>query len=414
VALALPAIVWPAACAPVLLWAGERAIDLLVLHRGDGYEALRVVTPPRGFVTLRAVPPLAARDRRSDPAGWARELGVSREAVEVYLASESIDLHVDSFIWNRILRYDLRKRHGSGPTGARFLSMVDFPRVREAQLTGAIWVITTNPLRSPEGRARACVENIRRLQGIFESVPDEFQVVRNAREYKSALASGRHAAFLGLQGGNALDRDLDALDLIPDDLVVRITLVHLSSSRIGVTSSPAAGARRGEGLSDFGKDYVRRLDEKRILVDLAHVNRAGFFDAVAVHDRSLPLIVTHTGVTGVTPHWRNLDDEQLRAIADTGGTIGVMYQSSFLGESWWGGRSEAVVRHLEHIVNTVGEDHASLGSDWDGAICPPRDLKSPLDLPHLVEHMLRRGYRPERIRKILAGNYLRVVEAIRG
>jgi membrane dipeptidase len=91
-----------------------------------------------------------------------------------------------------------------------------------------------------------------------------------------------------------------------------------------------------------------------------------------------------------------------------------MYQSSFLGDSAWGGRSESVVRHVEHIVNTVGEDHASLGSDWDGAICPPRDLKSPLELPRLVEHMLRRNWSPARIQKIFATNYLRVVEAIRG
>jgi membrane dipeptidase len=358
--------------------------------------------------------PLATRDVRRDPDGFARELGVSREAVDVYLASESIDLHLDSFIWNRILRYDLRKRHGGGLFGSRFYSMVDFPRVREACMSGAIWVVTTNPLRGPAERANACIENLRRLQGIFESVPDEFAVVRNVREYRAAVAAGKHAAFVGIQGGNALDRDLDALDQIPEDLVVRITLVHLSSSRLGVTSSPAAGDRRGEGLSDFGKDYVRRLDEKRILVDLAHINREGFFDAVAAHDRSLPLIVTHTGVTGVTPHWRNLDDEQLRAIAETGGTIGVMYQSSFLGDPYWGGRSESVVRHVEHIVNTVGEDHASLGSDWDGAICPPRDLLSPLHLPRLVEHMLRRRWKAERIQKVLATNYLRVVEALRG
>lgn len=357
---------------------------------------------------------LATRTLASDPAGWARSLGISQEAVEVAIAGPSIDLHLDSFIWHRSLGYDLRARHGDGLLGARFYSMVDFPRVREAGMTGGIWVITTNPLRGAEGRTRACIENIRRLQGIFESVPGEFQVVRNAREYQAAVAAGKHAAFLGIQGGNALDRDLDALDLIPDDLIVRITIVHLSSSRIGVTSSPAAGARRGEGLSNFGKDFVRRLDEKRILVDLAHINREGFFDAVAVHDRSLPLIVTHTGVTGVTPHWRNLDDEQLRTIADSGGTIGVMYQSSFLGDAYLGGRSESVVRHLEHIVNTVGEDFASLGSDWDGAICPPRDLKGPRDLPRLVEHMLRRGWKPERIHKVLGNNYLRVVAAVRG
>ena len=354
----------------------------------------------------------ATRPRR-DPAAWARELGISREAVEVYVNSDVLDLHLDSFIWTRALGYDLRKRHGGGLGEWRVYSQVDFPRVREAAMTGATWVITTNPLRGAASRPRVLLQNLRRLQAIFESVPDDFRVVRNAAEYRVAVDEGLHAAFLGIQGGNALDRDAAALDLIPDDLVLRITLVHLYTSRIGVTSAPT-GTRQGEGLSDFGREFVQRLDEKRILVDLAHINRPGFSDAVEVHDGSLPLLVTHTGVAGVTPHWRNVDDEQLRAVADTGGTVGVMYQSSFLGEPTWGGRAEAVVRHLAHIVETVGEDFASLGSDWDGAILPPRDLKSPLELPRLVELMLQRDWSPERIQKILGGNFLRVVAAVRG
>lgn len=348
-----------------------------------------------------------------DAGHWARRLGVAREAVEVYLSSDVIDLHLDSFIWNRLLRYDLRKRHGLGFCGGRFYSQVDFPRVREARLTGATWVITTNPWRSAARRPQILLENLRRFQGIFESVPSDFQVVRSGAEYRRARAEGKHAAFLGVQGGNALDVDLNALDLIPDNLVLRITLVHLSSSRIGVTSAPT-GARRGEGLSRFGRDYVRRLNDKHILVDLAHINRPGFFDAVEVHDRSQPLLVTHTGIAAVHRHWRNLDDAQLRAVADTGGTIGVMCHSGFLGDSYWGGGAATVVDHLAHIVDTVGEDHASFGSDWDGAICPPRDLVTPLELPRVVDIMLRRGWKPERIRKILGGNFLRVVEAVRG
>lgn len=349
----------------------------------------------------------------TDPAAWARRLGIAREAVDLYLVSDVIDLHIDSFIWNRVLRYDLRARHGLGLFGGRFYSQVDFPRVREAALAGATWAITTNPWRSAARRPQILLEHVRRLQGIFESVPTDFQVVRNVAEYRRARAAGKHAAFLGIQGGNAVDADLSALDLIPDDLVLRITLVHLSSSRIGVTSAPTT-TRRGEGLSAFGREYVRRLNEKKIFVDLAHINRAGFFDAVEVHDRSQPLLVTHTGIAAVHAHWRNLDDAQLRAVADTGGTIGVMCQSSFLGDPYWGGRAETVVAHLAHIVATVGEDHASFGSDWDGAICPPRDLVTPVELPRLVDLMLRRGWKPERIKKILGGNFLRVVEALRG
>jgi len=360
------------------------------------------------------MPPIAPAPfaaQRPDPEAWARRLGVPREAIDLYLASEVIDLHVDTFIWNRIFGYDLHRRHGTGLFGGRFYSQVDFPRVREARLTGAIWVITTNPFRPGRSRPRAFFRNLERLRAILETA-DDFTVVRNAAEYRAARAAGQHGAFLGVQGGNALDQELSDLERIPDGLILRVTLVHLSSSSLGVTSSPAAGSRRNEGLTNLGREYVRRLNERKIFLDLAHINRAGFFDALAVHDRSQPVLVTHTGVSGVHRHWRNLDDTQLRAVADLGGTVGVMYQSSFLGRG--AVTSERVVDHLAHIVETIGEDHASLGSDWDGAISPPRDLVTPLDLPRLVAHMLRRGWSPERIQKILGGNFLRVVEQLRG
>jgi membrane dipeptidase len=192
-----------------------------------------------------------------------------------------------------------------------------------------------------------------------------------------------------------------------------ITLVHLYSSSLGVTSAPG-GARRGEGLSPFGRDFVRRLNEKKIFVDLAHISRQGFWDAVEVHDPSQPLMVSHTGVSGVHPHWRNIDDDQLKAVAKTGGTVGIMYQGSFLGARYWSWNSAKVVDHIEHIVRTVGEDHASLGSDWDGAVVPPRDMPTCLELPVLVQRMLDRGFAPHTIQKILGGNFLRVLEALRG
>ena len=235
--------------------------------------------------------------------------------------------------------------------------------------------------------------------------------MRDAAGYRRAVSAGKHAAFLGIQGGNALDAPgaLDALD----SRIVRVTLVHLSTSSLGVTSSPLK-LRCGGGLTDAGRSYVEALDAKRIFVDLAHIDRRGFFDAVVAHDRSLPLIVTHTGVSGVSPHWRNLDDEQLRAIADTGGTVGVMYQSSFLGEPFFGGRARAIADHLVHIVKTVGDDHASLGSDWDGAIVPPRDMPTCLELPRIVQLLLDRKVSPESIQKILGGNFLRALGLLRG
>ena len=153
-------------------------------------------------------------DGRRDPDLWVKALGVSREAAELHATSDVIDLHLDSFIWHRIFGYDLAKRHGRGVLGARFLSQCDFPRVLEAGLTGATWIITTNPVRTARGRAKAFVRNVGRLRELFAAASEHFAVVRNAREYRAARAQGKHGAFLGIQGGNALDESLDSLDLL--------------------------------------------------------------------------------------------------------------------------------------------------------------------------------------------------------
>lgn len=352
-------------------------------------------------------------DHRADPESWARTLGISREAVELHLQSEVIDLHVDSYIWHRIWGYDLKQRHGHGLLGARFYSQVDFPRILEAGVTGATWIITTNPLQSAGERPDLFARNLTGLKAQFAEVSEQFAVVTNIAEYRAARAVGKHGAFLGVQGGNAFDRDLASVEAIPSELL-RVTLVHLSSSRIGATSSPLALAAGGGGLTKFGCAVVECLNQKKIFVDLAHISRQGFFDVLQVHDRSQPVLVTHTGIAGVHEHWRNLTEEQVRAVAELGGTIGIMYQSSFLGDSPLGGKLSSIVDHMAYVIELVGDDHVSLGSDWDGAIVPPRDLPTCLELPRLVEEMLKRGWTTDRIQKVLGGNAIRVIAALRG
>jgi membrane dipeptidase len=264
-------------------------------------------------------------------------------------------------------------------------------------------------MRASRRRREVFEHNLAALRTLLEAAPG-VRHVRNAAEFRAARASGDHAAFIGIQGGNALDDGLDALDILADQSVLRVTLLHLTSSRLGASSAPGGGRRAG--LTNFGRGYVERLNELRIGVDLAHISRPGFFDALEVHDRTQPLLVTHTGLAGVYEHWRNITDEQLRAVADTGGTVGVIMHAAYLGR----GRVTVatLVDHLEHIVATVGEDHASIGTDYDGFIIPPRDLPGIWALPRLVQEMLDRGWSESRIRKILGGNALRVVEALRG
>lgn len=351
------------------------------------------------------------------PEVWARALGISREAVELFARSEVIDLHVDSFIWTRVFGYDLGRRHRPRLLRGCFYNQVDVPRLRKVGVSSAIWVITTNPLRTGAGRARAFESNLLRLRALLAAQPG-VAVVRNYAEYKAARQAGQHAAFLGIQGGNAIDAHPNGggglQALLQQGWVLRVTLLHLSNSGLGHTSAPVRLGGSRSGLSAAGHEYVRALNAARVFVDLAHISREGFFAALAAHDKSQPAIVTHTGVSGVHPHWRNLDDEQLRAIAATGGTIGVMYHSSFLGDPALGGRLLSIVRHLEHIIEVVGEDYASLGSDWDGAIITPRDMPTCLELPRLVHAMLERGWSAERVQKVLGGNFLRCLVALRG
>jgi membrane dipeptidase len=344
---------------------------------------------------------------------WARELGIPTAAVELYRSTDVIDLHIDSFIWQRTFGYDLSKRHRAPRfLAGAFLGQVDFPRILQAEISGATWVITTNPVREPADRTRVFEHNLGQLERTFQRNAAHFELVRNAREYDAARAAGKHAAFVGIQGGNALDWDLNEMARLCDGRVLRITLVHLSSSRIGSTSSPMR--LHDAGLSAFGTQMVELLNERRVLVDLAHISARGFWAACEAHAPDVPFIVTHTGVAGVYRHWRNLDDDQIRAVARSGGVVGIMYHAPFLGDRPWGGRVETIARHLEHVVKVGGEDVAALGSDWDGSIITPRDMPTCLELPRLVAALMKRGLTDNVIQKILGRNFLRVVREVRG
>jgi len=349
---------------------------------------------------------------RHDPALWADFLGISRAAVDVYLASDVIDQHIDSFLWHRMGGYDLHRYHQSTWLRGSLFSQVDLPRLHQAAIGGAVWIVTTNVGVAEERRPRVLIENLHTITSLLATQGNEVAVVGSWHEYQQARAQSKHAAFLGVQGANAVGQKLDVLDHVPSQLI-RMTLVHLTTSNLGGTSFPWGGDT-GDGLTRLGHELVERMNEKRIFVDLAHANRRTFFDVARVHPKTIPLLVTHTGVAGVFPHWRNVDDDQIRAIADTGGTIGIIFHSSYLGDATFRGRVSSVVDHMAHVIKLVGDDHVALGSDWDGAIVTPRDMPTCSELPRLAQAMLDRGWSAVRIQKILGGNVLRTLRALRG
>jgi len=348
------------------------------------------------------LPPLTPGER-------ARALGVSREAIELCDACDVVDAHVESFVWSRVLGYDLGQRHGPGALRGYFYSQADLPRMVEAGLNGVVLSVATNPFRRRDRRTTTLLANLARLRTAVDAYPGAVVVADHAG-YLRARTQGKLACFVAVQGGNALGSPHD-LARIPDDLVSRITLVHLTASPLGAPSTPSG--RRQRGLTPLGAQMVEAMNDRRVVVDLAHISPAGFWDALAVHDRSQPVIVSHTGVRGVHDVWRNVDDDQLRAVARLGGVVGVMFHSGFLGDGFWSGRADAVVSHVEHVVRVAGEETAAIGSDYDGLIVPPADLRTISRLPVLVQRMLDRRFSPERVGRVFGSNYLRVMAAVR-
>jgi membrane dipeptidase len=327
----------------------------------------------------------------------------SEQARALHAEHPAIDLHADTLMWSRWLGYDLHEAHEPPLWRAAFGGHVDLPRMRQggvgAQFFGLVSLPVTERVR---GLARAVHEQIDALVETIARRPADLRLARTAGDIDACHRDGAVAALLGIEGAHALEGDLDQIDVFARRGVRYLGLLHFSANAAGY---PAYGRGRHDhdGLTAWGFDLVGRCEDAGVLVDLAHINRRGFLDACAVATR--PPIVSHTGVLGAFDHWRNIDDAQLRAVADKGGIVGVIFYPRYLG----GKGLEPVVKHLLHILDVVGEDAPALGSDWDGFIVPTRELADPRGLPLLTDALLAAGVSERVIGKILRGNVLRVL-----
>jgi membrane dipeptidase len=339
-------------------------------------------------------------------ATWSagkKKMQGSTEAQALHALYPPIDLHADTLAWAHWVGYDVHVRHEPPLWRAAFGGHVDLPRLRDAGMGAQFFGLVSFPIaHRMRGLSRAVHEQIDLLENITRSAPGELRVVRTAGEIEACRRDGVIGALLGIEGAHALEGEIEQLDAFARRGVRYLGLLHFSANDAGF---PAYGRGRsdGEGLTPFGFDLVRRCEGAGVIVDLSHINRRGFLDACSIATR--PPIVSHTGVLGAHRHWRNIDDDQIRAVADRGGVIGVIFYPRYLG----GDGLEPVVKHLAHIVNVAGEDAPALGSDWDGMIIPTRELRDPRGLPLLTDALLGAGISERTIGKILRGNVMRVL-----
>jgi membrane dipeptidase len=237
------------------------------------------------------------------------------------------------------------------------------------------------------------------------------RVCRSVSQIEQALEDGVLAAVPHLEGAEAIDPDLELLDVLYAAGLRSLGPVWSRPNAFGhgvpflCPSSPDTGP----GLTDLGKKLIGACNQLRILIDLSHLNERGFWDVANIS--SAPLVATHSNAHALSQHSRNLTDQQLIAIRETGGIVGVNFATSFLRPD---GRRDAdtpielVTDQLEHMLKHSGEDGVGLGSDFDGAKIPA-GIGNAAGLQNLVEVMRTRDYGEPLIEKICFRNWLRVL-----
>ena len=228
---------------------------------------------------------------------------------------------------------------------------------------------------------------------------DKIIQCRTAQDVEQAHRCGKAAAFLTVEGAEWLGCDPARLDQAAIDGVTAINLTWNYANALSGSSKE----QPERGLSTVGRDFVRKMEDLRILVDVSHLSEAGFWDVAEIASR--PFIASHSNAKSVWNHTRNLTNEQITAIIENQGVIGLNFYEGFVG----GSRDLDMVRaHLDRILELGGAGNVALGGDWDGCDLIG-DLPAIDSLPRLYEHLLLRGYEETVVQNLFYNNLMRVV-----
>ena len=375
---------------------------------------------------------------------------VTPRALRVYRDAFVIDTHND--MPSRILDdgYDPDVRHAPG--FGRREGHTDLPRLIESGLTAefmSAWVPSSYAERPGASFDRA-MQHVTTIRAWVDRHPDRLRFATTAADVRRAKEEGKVAILIGVEGGHAIESSLDRLRELHARGVRYLTLTWNNGVPWAGSAVGEGGTRTG-GLTDFGREVVREMNRLGMLVDLSHVSDSTFFDAVAIS--RAPVIASHSSARALARSPRNLSDEQLRAVARTGGVVNVNFFSRFLDDEYRA-REEAVearvaaaraeprsgtdsaaatrvaalrdsllaaipqtpfgvlIDHIDHIARVAGVDHVGIGSDFDGVSALPDGMEDVTRLPRIAQALLDRGWSEADVKKMLGGNMLRVMTRV--
>lgn len=358
-----------------------------------------------------------------------------------------VDTHND-FIWKVFDKGAVFGQHNG-------FTQSDLPRFKSGGLdvqVFAVWI----PINKLSRSYSFVMSQIDRLKNIESENSSDLEFAKNYDDIIRITDGKKICGLIGIEGGTAIEKNLDNINTFFENGVRYIGLTWNNSN--GISTSARDETERGKqgGLTEFGVQVVKRMNEVGMLVDVSHLSEAGFWDVI--ENTSSPIIASHSNCYSINPHFRNLTDDQIIAIAKNGGYIGVNFYDKFLDKdadmnrtlnayqkytaeldelnekygddliryneerdkflsdkNILGGTSiEKVIDHIEYIKNLVGIDFVGIGSDFDGGITPPNELYDASTYPEITKRLVEKGYTPEEIKKVLGGNFLRVFKNVCG
>lgn len=367
------------------------------------------------------------------------------EAAPVWDGHNDVPIQLRARVNNQIENLDFHDTL-SRPVGANQTSAMqtDLERLRTGKVGAQFWsVFVSAALPEPEA-VQTTMEQIDVTKRLVAKYPGDMALALNASDVERAIADGKIASLIGMEGGHSIGSSLAVLRQMYDLGARYMTLTHSKHTPWADSASEPAVH---DGLTDFGKDVVREMNRIGMLVDLAHVSPATMHDALDV--AQAPVIFSHAGIDGVNQHERNVPDDVLVRVKENGGIVMVIALKAYIDEAaerWAAlrnsefarlraahGANEAAMRaefdawlaanpepitpltvvadHIDHVRKVAGIDHIGIGGDYDGMPPGPVGMEDVSGYPRLFTELARRGYSQADLEKIASRNMMRVMKA---
>jgi len=374
-------------------------------------------------------------------------ISFSQSVNKIHYKATLVDTHNDILSSAMLEGKDISHRIKEGHS--------DLDRWKEGGLDVQFFSVWTDKIpRTNEGFYGDAIHEIDLLDALVQKNPDRIILARTYRDVTNGIKHKKLVALIGVEGGHMIENDLNKLNELFNRGMRYMTLTwnnstSWASSAMDETQHP--DSLKQKGLTDFGKQIVRRMNELGIIVDLSHTGEQTFYDAIATSSK--PVLLSHSSVWNICPVFRNVKDDQIKAVAKNGGVICINFFSGFIDSNFakkmnelegtkgkqikdslqqfsdaaklneiWRQRFSAeldplrptiaqMVDHIDYIVKLVGDDYVGIGSDFDGVSSLPVGLDDVTTYPKITEELLKRGYSKKSIGKILGENVLRVMKA---